>query len=175
MYRMYYASMLQCWQLVRILVRTNHLFLMVGCHSWYQSFTIIISHWLPYFQKPTVRIRLDAHIRTISVLTCGKLTRIYFLHLLSVTTHRWQGKKVSILLSGDVNPGPVPSRWGLLEDNAFRVVGAAVRRATSHDHAPRACGDIGMSCGHLHKTWIHSRNICSDVCAALNTPAPLGG
>jgi uncharacterized circularly permuted ATP-grasp superfamily protein len=39
-----------------------------------------------------VRIRLDAHISTIVVLTCGKLTEIYFLHLFyatyySITTH----------------------------------------------------------------------------------------
>jgi hypothetical protein len=35
MYMMYYVSMLRCWQLVRILVKTNHHFLRVGCHSWY--------------------------------------------------------------------------------------------------------------------------------------------
>jgi hypothetical protein len=34
------------------------------------------------FLKTTVGIRLDAHIRTIVVLTGGKLTGIYFLHLL---------------------------------------------------------------------------------------------
>jgi hypothetical protein len=34
------------------------------------------------FLKTAVRIYLDAHIRTILVLTCGKQTRIYFLHLL---------------------------------------------------------------------------------------------
>jgi hypothetical protein len=56
------------------------------------------------------QIRLDAHIRTIVVLTGGKLTRIYVLHLFSVTMHRRQGKKESILPPGDVNPGPVPSR-----------------------------------------------------------------
>jgi hypothetical protein len=44
MYVMYYASMLQYWQLVRILVRTNHPSLMVGCHNWYQSLTSIIPH-----------------------------------------------------------------------------------------------------------------------------------
>jgi hypothetical protein len=33
MYVMYYASMLRCWQLVRILVRTNHPFLRVGHHK----------------------------------------------------------------------------------------------------------------------------------------------
>jgi hypothetical protein len=32
MYAMYYASMLRCWQLVRILVRTNHHCLRVGRH-----------------------------------------------------------------------------------------------------------------------------------------------
>jgi hypothetical protein len=44
MYVMYYASMLWCWQLVGILVRTNHPCLRVGCHSWYQSLTSIIPH-----------------------------------------------------------------------------------------------------------------------------------
>jgi hypothetical protein len=172
---MYYASMIQCWQLARILVKTNHPCLLVGGHSWYQSLTSIISCWRPDFLKPTVRIRLDAHIRTIVVLTGGKLTGIYFLHLLSITMHRWQGKKVSILLSGDVNPRPVPSRWGLLVDSPYYVVGAAVRRVMSHDHAPRACGDLEMSCGHLRRAWIRSGEVCSTVHAMLNVLAPLGG
>jgi hypothetical protein len=43
----------------------------------------------------------------------------------SVTTHLRQGKKVSILLSDDVNPGPIPSRWGLIKDSPYRVVGSA--------------------------------------------------
>jgi hypothetical protein len=80
--------------------------------------------------KTTVRIRLEAHIRTIVVLTGGKLTGIYFLHLLSViyffvTTHQRKCKNVSILPPGDVNLGPVPSRRGLLEDDPYRAVGAA--------------------------------------------------
>jgi hypothetical protein len=33
MYVIYYVPMLQCWQLVRILVKTNHPCLMVGCHK----------------------------------------------------------------------------------------------------------------------------------------------
>jgi hypothetical protein len=33
MYAMYYASMLRYWQLVWILVRTNHPYLRVGCHT----------------------------------------------------------------------------------------------------------------------------------------------
>jgi hypothetical protein len=36
-------------------------------------------------------------------------------NLLSVTTHLRQGKKVSILVPGVVNSGPVASRRGLLE------------------------------------------------------------
>jgi hypothetical protein len=32
MYVMYYASMHWCWQLIKILVRTNHPCLRVGCH-----------------------------------------------------------------------------------------------------------------------------------------------
>jgi hypothetical protein len=72
-----------------------------------------------------VRIRFNARIRTIVVLTGGKLTGIYFLYLLSaiylsITTHLHQGKKVSILVPGDMNSGPVASRRGLLE--AFHIV-----------------------------------------------------
>jgi hypothetical protein len=33
MYAVYYASMLRCWQLIRILVRTNYPSLRVGCHK----------------------------------------------------------------------------------------------------------------------------------------------
>jgi hypothetical protein len=33
MYVLYYASMLRCWHLVWILVRTNHPCLSVGCHN----------------------------------------------------------------------------------------------------------------------------------------------
>jgi hypothetical protein len=39
------------------------------------------------------------------------LSAIYF----SVTSHLRQGKKVSILVSGDVNSGPVASRRDLIE------------------------------------------------------------
>jgi hypothetical protein len=75
-----------------------------------------------------VRKHLDARIRIIVVLTCGKLTGIYFLPLLyviyySVTMHLLQGK--SILPPGDVNPASIPLRRGLLEDSPYRVVGAA--------------------------------------------------
>jgi hypothetical protein len=175
MYVMYYALMLWCWQLIRILVRTNHPYLRLERHSWYQSLTSIIPCWRPYFWKPTMRICLDAHIRTIIVLTCGKLTIIYFPHLLSVTTHRRQGKNVSILQTGDVNPRPIPSRWGLLEDSPYCAIGVAVRRVTSHNRAPKASGDLGVSCGDLHKAWIRSCNVCSDVHAVLNAWAPLRG
>jgi hypothetical protein len=75
----------------------------------------IIHHVQSYFQKATVRIRLYTHIRTIAVLTGGKLIRFYFLYLLSaiyfsVTMHRQKGNKVNILKPGDVNPRPDPSR-----------------------------------------------------------------
>jgi hypothetical protein len=67
-----------------------------------------------------VRIRFNARIRTIVVLTSDKLTGIYFMYLLyviyfSVTTHLRQGKKVSIIVPGDVDSSPVASRRGLLE------------------------------------------------------------
>jgi hypothetical protein len=116
----YYASMLRCWHFVWILVRTDHPCLGVGCHSWYQGHTSIIRRGQPYFRKPMVRIHFNARIRTIVVLTGGKLTGIYFMYLLfaiyfSVMTHLRQGKKVSILMSGDVDSGPIVSRRGLLE------------------------------------------------------------
>jgi hypothetical protein len=38
-----------------------------------------------------------------------------FCHLFSVTTYLRQGKKVSILVPGDVNSGPIASRRGLLD------------------------------------------------------------
>jgi hypothetical protein len=57
---------------------TNHPCLRAGCHSWYQSFTGIIHHVRPYFQKHTVTKCLDAHIRTTVVLTGNKLNGIYF-------------------------------------------------------------------------------------------------
>jgi hypothetical protein len=67
-----------------------------------------------------VRIRFNARIRTIVVLTGGRLTGIYFLYLhsaiyFSISTHLRQGKKVSILVPGDVDSGPVASRRGFLE------------------------------------------------------------
>jgi hypothetical protein len=56
------------------------------------------------FLKTYGRIRFNARIRNIVVLTYGKLTGIYFLYLLSaiyfsITTHLRQGKKVSIYFS----------------------------------------------------------------------------
>jgi hypothetical protein len=44
MYVMYYASMLRCWQLIRIMIKTNHPCLRVGHHSWYQSLMSIIHY-----------------------------------------------------------------------------------------------------------------------------------
>jgi hypothetical protein len=77
-----------------------------------------------------VRKHLDAHIRTIVVLTSVKLAGFYFLHLLyviyySITTHLRKGKKISFLTLSDVNPGPVRSRRSLLEDSPYRVIGDA--------------------------------------------------
>jgi hypothetical protein len=57
-----------------ILVRTDLPCLRVGCHSWYLSITGVIHHVQSYFSKPTVRVLLDSHIRTIVLLTGGKIT-----------------------------------------------------------------------------------------------------
>jgi hypothetical protein len=77
-----------------------------------------------------VRKYLDANIKTIVVLTRGKLNRFYFLHLLYVIyyfvmTHLREGKNISFLPPGDVNLIPVPSRRGLLKDSPYRAVGMA--------------------------------------------------
>jgi hypothetical protein len=48
------------------------------------------------------------------------LSIIYY----SVTTRLREGKKLSFLPSGDVNPGPVPLRQGLHENRPYRAVGA---------------------------------------------------
>jgi hypothetical protein len=93
-----------------------------------RAITGVIHHVRPYLRKSMVRKHIDDHIKTIVVLTGGKLTGFYFLHLLSaiyysVMMHLWKGKKISFLLPGDVNSELIPSRWGLLEDNPYRAVG----------------------------------------------------
>jgi hypothetical protein len=67
-----------------ILVRTDHPCLRVGRHSWYQSCYGYNASRMILFLKIAVRICLDAHIRTIVILTSGKLIGIYFLHLHSI-------------------------------------------------------------------------------------------
>jgi hypothetical protein len=57
-----------------ILVRTDHPCFRVGRHSWYQSHYGYNTSRMVLFSKTAVRICLDAHIRTIVVLTGGKLT-----------------------------------------------------------------------------------------------------
>jgi hypothetical protein len=44
-------------------------------------------------------------------------------NLLFITMHLRQGKNVSILPPGDVNPRPVPSRQDLLDDSSYHAVG----------------------------------------------------
>jgi hypothetical protein len=165
---MYYASLLRYCHPVMILVRIDHPFLRVGCHRWYQSHYGYNTLRTVLFPKTVVRIHLDAHIRTIVVLIGGKLTGIYFLQ-------RRTYAKVSILPLGDVNPRPVLSRWDLLEDSLYHMVGATVCCAMSHDYTPRLCGDLGISCGHFRKTWMRSCNVCSVVHWALTAWVLIGG
>jgi hypothetical protein len=154
-----------------ILVRTDHPCLRVGHHRWYQSHYGYNTSRTILFLKTYGEDMLRCPYMDYSSLNRWQANR----DLLSVTMHRRQGKKVCILPSGDLNPRPVPSRWGLLEDSPYHAVGAAVHRATSYDHAPRACEDLEISCGHLRKTWIRSCNICSAVHTTLNAWGPLGG
>jgi hypothetical protein len=103
-----------------ILVRIDHPYLRVGCHRWCQSIMGVIHRVRPYFRKLTVRKHLYGHIRTIVVYFLHLLSSIYY----SVAMHRQKDKKINILLSGDVNPEPIPSRRGLLEDSPYYLVGA---------------------------------------------------
>jgi hypothetical protein len=68
---------------VMILVRTDHPYLRVRHHNWYQNRYEYNTSRTVLLSKAAVRIRLNAHIRTIVVLTGGNLTGIYFLYLLS--------------------------------------------------------------------------------------------
>jgi hypothetical protein len=77
-----------------------------------RAITSIINCIRSYFFKKNCG---EDYIRTIVVLTGGKLTGIYFLYLLyvnyfSITTHLRHGKKVTILVPGDVNYGLIASR-----------------------------------------------------------------
>jgi hypothetical protein len=63
---MYYASMLRCWQLIRILVRSNHPCLRVGCHNkegkWvgYNMISIRTLSLLAYFTYISIDIIIYA-------------------------------------------------------------------------------------------------------------------
>jgi hypothetical protein len=48
MYVMNYASMLRCWQLIWILVKTNHPCLRVGCHIMLPIVPLISKQAIPY-------------------------------------------------------------------------------------------------------------------------------
>jgi hypothetical protein len=61
--------------------------------------------------------RWQANMDLLSVFT--------ICNLLFVTTHLRQGKKISILPPGDVNPRAVPSRRGLLQDSPYHAIGVA--------------------------------------------------
>jgi hypothetical protein len=122
-----------------------------------------------------VRIRFNTHIRTILVLIGSRLTWIYFLQFTfcnAAPTTRSEGKYPPVRWC-EFRTHCLKARfaWG----SPYRVVGADVHRAMSHDHVPSASRDLGMSCGHFRKTWIRSYDVCSVVHAALNVWVPLGG
>jgi hypothetical protein len=95
-----------------------------------------------------------------------------FCNLLFVTTHLSQGKYPSTWWCESwTRCLKVRFTWC----SPYRMVGATVRRAMSHDRIPRLSRDLGMSCGHFRKTWIRSCDICSAVHAALNAWVPFGG
>jgi hypothetical protein len=103
-----------------ILVRIDHPCLRVGYHSWYRShYGYNISHTILFLKTYGEEMRRCPH-KDYSSLNRRQANRdllsvFIFCHLLFVTTPLRQGKKVSILPSGDMNPGLVASRQGLLE------------------------------------------------------------
>jgi hypothetical protein len=79
MYVMYYASMLWCWQLVRVLVRTNHPCLRVGRHNQTSDFSEGIQGTLWLGKRICIRnlkpikelILREAHDSTYSIHPCS--------------------------------------------------------------------------------------------------------
>jgi hypothetical protein len=103
-----------------ILVRTDHRCLEVGCHSWYQSHYRYNKSRTVVFLKNRSEETLRCPYKDYSSLNSWQANRdllsvFTFCNLIFVTTHLCQGKKVSILVPGDVDFGPVASRRGLLE------------------------------------------------------------
>jgi hypothetical protein len=106
--------MIQYWQLVWILVKTNHPCLRMGCQlvsELYEYNTTLMAIFSKTYDEDTLQClytdyssldRWQANKDLLSVFT--------FCILLFVTTHLCQGKKVSILSPGDVYPGPIASR-----------------------------------------------------------------
>jgi hypothetical protein len=162
-----------------ILVWTNSPFEGWRRHRWYQShYGYNTSRMILFFKKDLGEDKCRWPHKDYSSLNMWQanmdlLSVFIFYHLLFVTTRVRQGKKVSILPPGDVNPEPVASRRGLLE--AVLSCGrAAVHHTMNHDRVPRASRDLGMSCGHFCKTWICFCDVCSVVHAKLNVWTPLG-
>jgi hypothetical protein len=134
-----------------ILVMTDHPCLKVGRHKWYQSLTGIIHRVRSYFRKIYSEDTLTCSYKDYNSLNRWQANRVLLSALLSanyfsVTMRLRQGKKVSILPLGDVNLGSIPSRWGLVEDSPYRVVGVVCHRWTDHDRTPRAWKPRNVLC-----------------------------
>jgi hypothetical protein len=61
MYAMYYASMLRYWQLIRIMVRTNHPCLRVGHHSHPPSVELHCCGGPHYIELPLLQTPKSEH------------------------------------------------------------------------------------------------------------------
>jgi hypothetical protein len=97
-----------------ILVLTNRLFEGQGRNSWYQSHYGYNTSCMVLFSKTyDEKMRRCPHKDYSSLnrwqANMDLLSVFIFCHLLFVTTHLRQGKKVSILVSGGVNFDPVAS------------------------------------------------------------------
>jgi hypothetical protein len=82
----------------------------------YEYNTILMAIFLKTYDKDTLQCPYKDYSSLDRWQANRDLLSIFiFCNLLFAMTHLRQGKKVSILVSGDVNSGPVASRRDLLE------------------------------------------------------------
>jgi hypothetical protein len=81
----------------------------------YEYNTILTTIFLKTYGEDTLQCLYKEYISLDRWQVNKDLLYVFnFYNLFFVTTHQYQGKKVSLLSPGDVNLGPVPSRWGCL-------------------------------------------------------------
>jgi hypothetical protein len=95
MYAMYYVSMLQCWQLVRILVRTNHPYLRVERHILASPFSLtkekmdILNHVIDFmtcemwWRTPPLSVTIELILHTPKLVFHWNVVSMSHVHCFS--------------------------------------------------------------------------------------------